>query len=107
MAAEYLICNGYSIQIRNFRTRCGEIDIIAKDGEYLVFIEVKTRTSVRFGAPREAVDYHKQNRIKNIAKLYLLQKKFFDKPVRFDVVEVLLTDKSDAKSIIIIKNAFD
>ena len=70
-ADKYISQNGYSILERNYRTKQGEIDIIAKDGNYLAFIEVKTRKSTKFGFPREAVDYYKQNKIRSIAQIYL------------------------------------
>lgn len=107
IAGRYLASNGYNILQRNYRTKYGEIDIIAKEGDYIVFIEVKTRRSQNFGYPREAVDKYKQSRIRNIASLYMAAKKLRDKKVRFDVVEVVLNENNNIKSILIIKNAFD
>lgn len=66
-AADYLIKNGYRILERNFRTPLGEIDIIARDGETLVFIEVKARSNARFGPPQLAVDHRKQVKISRVA----------------------------------------
>jgi len=106
-AAQHLIKSGYSIIHRNFRTKFGEIDIIARDGKYLVFVEVKTRRSKEFGYPREAVDSYKQVRIKNLANLYLAKKKLFSEYTRFDVVEVFVDENNLAKSIYLIKNAFE
>jgi putative endonuclease len=107
IASSHIFKNGYSIIERNFRTKFGEIDIIAKDHKYIAFIEVKTRKGTRFGYPREAVDKFKQSKIKNIASLYLAKKKLWDSSVRFDVVEIILDDKNDVKSVVLIKNAFD
>lgn len=86
-AEEYLIQKGYKILERNFRNRSGEIDIIAKDGEYFCFIEVKYRTTNDFGSPLEAVDYRKQNQIRKVAMYYLMKNKLSEwTPCRFDVI---------------------
>lgn len=106
IAVQHLLNNGYKIIQRNFRTKYGEIDIIAREGKFLVFVEVKTRRGTQFGFPREAVDFYKQIRIKNLANLYIAKKKLYDAFTRFDVVEILLDDKDSIKSIYLIKNAF-
>ncbi len=106
-ANKYLMDNGYKILQRNFRTRFGEIDIIAKEGKYLVFIEVKTRKSIGFGFPRESVDGYKQCRIKNVANLYMAKKRMVDSFVRFDVVEVIVDGRNELKSVVLIKDAFE
>ena len=86
-AEEYLIKKGYKILERNFRNRSGEIDIIAKDGEYFCFIEVKYRTTNDFGSPFEAVDYRKQNQIRKMARYYLMRNKLSEwTACRFDVI---------------------
>ncbi|WHH59432.1 YraN family protein [Petroclostridium sp. X23] len=108
-AANYLIKNHYTIIDKNFRCRLGEIDIIAREGEYIVFIEVKTRKDCRFGIPAEAVDYYKRNKIIQIAQYYLMQKRMHGRNIRFDVVEVIgcvTGHKPDIKSVRVIKNAF-
>ena len=87
-AAEFLLKKKYKILERNLKNRYGEIDIIAKHKKDIVFIEVKTRLSNKYGAPYEAVNYYKQERITNAAKAYLSNKKLFDANVRFDIVEV-------------------
>lgn len=107
IARSYLIEKGYSIIETNYSTRCGEIDIIARDGKLIVFIEVKTRRGIKFGYPREAVDKHKQQKIKNIAELYMLRKKLADMPVRLDVIEVFIDENNNAKSVSLLKNAFE
>ncbi len=101
LAAQYLKQQGYTILERNYRLRIGEVDIIARDGEYLVFIEVKTRRSTRFGSPFEAVDARKQQQIVKIASAYLQGKEL---PVRFDVVAVHLNEQG--VRVEILKNAF-
>ncbi|OOB79306.1 MAG: YraN family protein [Epulopiscium sp. Nuni2H_MBin003] len=98
-AEEYLEKKGYIILENNFRNRTGEIDIIAKDNEYIVFVEVKFRTNTKYGLPREAVNRVKQKNIINVAKFYIERKKL-DSFFRFDVVEVF---NNDIKHII---NAF-
>lgn len=86
-AEEYLMQKGYHILERNFRSRSGEIDIIAKDGEYFCFIEVKYRTTRDYGSPLEAVDYRKQNQIRKVAQYYLMKNKLSEwTPCRFDVI---------------------
>ncbi|MCI5125802.1 MAG: YraN family protein [Candidatus Electrothrix sp. AR5] len=101
-AAQHLEQQGYIILERNYRLRIGEVDIIARDGEYLVFIEVKTRRSKKFGSPFEAVDVRKQKKIFKIASVYLQGKEL---PVRFDVVAVHLSEQ-DVR-VEILKNAFE
>jgi len=86
-ATEYLKKKKYKIIERNYRNKIGEIDIIAKIGEDLVFIEVKTRSSEEFGTPAEAVTYYKKQKIVNTAKWYISQNSI-DLNIRFDIVEV-------------------
>ena len=97
----YLENQGYETQARNFYTKHGEIDIIAKKDGYLVFVEVKYRTDNRFGAPEEAVDFRKQKKIIAAAQYYLYKNKIsFDTPCRFDVAGVI------GEEIRITENAF-
>ena len=89
-AAAYLINHGYEILCRNFRGRQGEIDLIGRDGRYLVFIEVKYRKNAESGDPAEAVTGLKQERIRYTAQYYLYSHGFGeDTPCRFDVVSIL------------------
>lgn len=88
IAVKYLEKRGYVILQRNFVARHGEIDIIAKDGEYIVFVEVKRRKTDKFGMPREAVTPYKQQTIAMCAKFWLTKNKLYGAPARFDVVEV-------------------
>ncbi|MGN0804392.1 MAG: YraN family protein [Candidatus Coproplasma sp.] len=89
-AVKYLKKKGYKIVERNFKCKTGEVDIIALDGEYMAFIEVKTRSNDNFGAPNEAVDRERKQRYKNTAKLYMYINgiRQEDYIVRFDVIEV-------------------
>ncbi|MBQ2745673.1 MAG: YraN family protein [Lachnospiraceae bacterium] len=88
-ACEYLEQKGYKIIERNFRAYKGEIDIIAKDGQYLVFVEVKFRAKNSFGYSAEAVGIHKQRIIYAVAENYLaLHQKYRESPCRFDVIAI-------------------
>lgn len=87
-AAEFLAALGYRIIGRNVRFRSGEIDLVARDGGVLVFVEVKTRRGRGFGAPGEAVTAAKQRRLVRLAALYLARLGSDPPPCRFDVVEV-------------------
>ena len=89
LAVKFLKAQGYRILSRGFRTRYGEVDIIARDGPVLCFIEVKTRTQEDFGPPAAAVTATKMKRLAQSAQVYLLKKKQREVPVRFDVVAVL------------------
>ena len=86
-AAAYLEKSGMTVKERNFLTRGGEIDIEADDGDVLVFVEVKTRSSDKFGCPSEAVDLRKIEHMKAAAEQYFLLHPT-DGEIRFDVVEV-------------------
>lgn len=81
--------DGLLIVTRRFRVRCGEIDLIARDGPVIVFVEVKTRTDEAFGRPADAVTAQKQRRIARVASVFLARTGWTDRPCRFDVVEVL------------------
>ncbi|MDW7760999.1 MAG: YraN family protein [Acidobacteriota bacterium] len=87
-AVRHLEQSGYQILTRGFRMFRGEIDIIARDGETLVFVEVKTRTSEDFGRPEDAVTRSKQAQIRKIAQGYLIRVNPGDVPCRFDVLAV-------------------
>lgn len=90
MAARYLVSKGYEILEMNFRNRRGEIDIIAKDSEYLVFIEVKYRKNASAGYPAEAVNEKKQRTISLVADYYMLRYGIASgTPCRFDVIAIL------------------
>lgn len=89
VATAYFEAEGYTILDRNFACRLGEIDIVAWDGEYVVFVEVKSRADTAFGLPREAVDWQKQRKIVKVAEYWLFKNRQTGLPVRFDVLEVL------------------
>lgn len=101
LAEQYLIKQGYHILQKNFYSRFGEIDIIAKKDKYLVFIEVKYRKDEKMGFPEEAIDMRKQNNIIQMARFYMFQKKISENtPCRFDVVCIL------GEKIRLLENAF-
>lgn len=99
-ACEYLENEGYEILERNFRSKKGEIDIIARDGQYIVFVEVKYRYNNNFGYSVEAVDARKQMIIYKVAEGYLSYTNNAEVPCRFDVIGF------DNNKINHIKNAF-
>ena len=100
-ARAFLEGKGIRVLEMNFRRPTGEIDIIAKQRGTLLFVEVKRRSSLRYGRPAEAVDRAKQAHILRTALLYLQENHLQDVPVRFDVIEVL------PDGIRHIENAFD
>jgi putative endonuclease len=105
LACRELTRRGYAILARRFRVRSGELDIVARDGAVLVFVEVKTRAGRRFGAAAEAVTFTKQRRIARLANEYLLRHRMPDCPCRFDVVSVQVGDGTP--DVEIIQNAFE
>lgn len=102
-AAQFLSKQGYRILERNYRTRSGEIDLIALHQGEVVFVEVKTRTSNAFGAPELAVTPQKQQRMIKAALGYIKHKKLHQVPCRFDVVAI----STAAKEPELIQNAFE
>jgi putative endonuclease len=105
-AARFLTRSGYAILDKNVRTRAGEIDLIAKEGKTLVFVEVKTRRDLESDPPQAAVHTRKQNRLAKLALGYLKQKRIRQTPCRFDVVSVIINDEGGVKAIRHIPNAF-
>jgi putative endonuclease len=103
-AAAFLKQKGYILLEQNYRTKTSEIDIIAKDKDCICFVEVKTRTSLKKGLPRESVHYAKQQKLISGASFYLKENKLFDHRVRFDVVEIIITNNKLETTLI--KNAF-
>jgi putative endonuclease len=105
VAVRHLKKNGYKILQQNYRTKLGEIDIIAKDKHALVFVEVKARKSDRFGTPKWAVTPKKQRKISMVALYYLKATKQQNVKARFDVVTI--SSVPNNPRIEIIKNAFE
>lgn len=104
-AVNFLRKQGYKVLTRNYKSKLGEIDIIARDKDTLCFIEVKTRFSDRFGLPSEAVFKPKQRQISKAALSFLKENKLLDKKARFDVVSVMHTQGQSKLDLI--KDAFD
>ena len=97
IAAEFLRKKGYQLIERNFRAgRLGEIDIIAFKDEYICFIEVKCRSGTRFGRPSESIDRRKQKNIIKLASVYMSRRGIGENNVRFDVVEVMISENNNA-----------
>lgn len=105
IAVDFLRRRGYQIIERNYRSLLGEIDIVAKEGENIVFVEVKTRSSVDFGLPEEALSYDKRCRLSRLALHYLIHHKIKNVNSRFDVVSILM-DENKVENIQLIKDAF-
>jgi len=93
LAADYLQKQGYTILARRFRTKVGEIDIIAKEDDYLVFVEVKTRRSTIYGWPSESVTWRKQQKIIKTALWFMKDTGNLEAKCRFDVVEIIFGQK--------------
>ena len=100
LAAEYLRKKGCRIEAMNYRTRLGEIDIIAANRRYLIFCEVKLRKSAEYGAAREFVDARKQERLRQTALLWLEGHETRLQP-RFDVIEIYAPDGMATKQPVI------
>ncbi len=103
-AAKYLVERGYKILERNYRTRAGEIDLVALDRGEVVFVEVKTRTNNAYGAPELAVNPQKQRRMIKAALGYIKYKKLHQVPCRFDVVAISAATEQEVE---LIQNAFE
>jgi len=105
LARERLKYCGYSILTTNYRCPFGEIDVIARDGDVLVFVEIKTRKNKSLGRVKEAVNFRKQRQISKVALTYMKSHNLWGSKARFDVVAVGLLDGK--KEIEILKNAFE
>ena len=89
IVANFLTKKGYKILERNHRNKIGEIDLICKDGNYIVFVEVKYKSSAKFGRPIEMITEQKIRKVRLTANLYLKTKRLLESNIRFDAVEVL------------------
>jgi putative endonuclease len=90
IAADFLTKQGFKILEKNFKTKVGELDIIARDKDTLCFVEVKCRSNLSHGLPEETVNYFKQRKLAKAALFYLKQYNLLDSKARFDVVSVNL-----------------
>ena len=107
LAVEHLKARGCKVLARNYRAGRGEIDLIVKDGQFIVFVEVKTRRSLKFGVPQAAVTQQKQRQISKIALTYLQSKNLWDVPCRFDVIGIHLSYQYELLRLEHIESAFD
>ena len=105
LAVDELVARGYAVLARRYRTRGGEIDIVAEDGATVVFVEVKTRASTDFGSAVEAVTPRKQRQLVLMARDYLARARLHDRPCRFDVVAI--DDVETVPRITVYRNAFE
>ena len=105
LACTELQRRGYAILARRYRTRFGEIDVIAREGGVVVFIEVKTRSTSMFGSGAVAVTGWKQRRIARMAREYLSRRRLVDEPCRFDVVAIAFENRRPV--IEVFPNAFE
>jgi putative endonuclease len=104
LACEELERRGYAIVARRYRTRAGELDIVARHGEYVVFVEVKARQDGSFGDPEEAVTVQKQLKLIAMATDYLARQRLDTVPCRFDVVGINTT--TTPPTVTVIEDAF-
>jgi putative endonuclease len=105
MAVSFLKGLNYQILERNYRCKLGEVDIIALDNDTLVFIEVRTRSSLDFGLPQESINRRKRHQISKVALEFMLRKKMKNIPARFDVVAISL--EPGKEKVDHIKDAFE
>jgi putative endonuclease len=104
LACDELVQRGYAILERGYRTRAGELDIVAKHGDYVVFVEVKARHDDSFGDPEEAVTLRKQQKLVWMATDYLARRGLHEAPCRFDVVGI--NTDTHPPSVVVIPDAF-
>ena len=106
LACRELVSRGYAILARRYRTRHGEIDIVAKDADTIVFVEVKLKTSPEFGCAAESVTRWKQRRVAAMAVDYLARNRLTNHPCRFDVVAIDVLESGSLR-VVVIPSAFD
>lgn len=106
LALDYLLDKDYQLVAKNYHCPLGEIDLIVFKDKIMVFVEVRTRRSTRFGLPEESIRHAKKDRIRRVAQYYLKNHYKTDIPVRFDVLTVILGAKEKVNSINHIEAAF-
>ena len=106
IAAGILKERGYIILERNFRCRYGEIDVIARIEDTVIFVEVKTRRNRRCGFPEESVDYRKQKKLRLLAEYYLAKNRNLPRILRFDVYAIRLDETNRPESVRVLENCF-
>jgi putative endonuclease len=107
MARRYLETKGWRILAQNWRCRMGELDLVALDGNCVVFVEVRTRQSARFGTAAESVDWRKQKKVRQVAVAYLSSNRVFcAHRFRFDMISIQMPENGQAPVLEHIENAF-
>lgn len=106
LARQFLENKGWQILNANWRCRFGEIDLVAVDNDCLVFVEVRTRTSTRFGTPAESVDWRKQRKLRQVASAFLTSYSVCMSHIRFDMISVRMDENGTAPVLEHIQNAF-
>lgn len=99
LSINYLIDNGYYILEKNYRNKIGEIDVICKKNNLLIFIEVKSRYTNSYGFPIESVTYYKRKQIIKVSMLYIILNKYNNFNIRYDVIEVFFNKNNDLFNI--------
>jgi putative endonuclease len=105
-ARNYLLENNYYLIEENYSNRWGEIDLVVSKGDFIVFVEVKTRRSNKFGPPEASVNYKKQSKIRKMATFFTLRSNYSKLQVRFDVITVFVNQAKESIDLNHIKNAF-
>ena len=105
LAAEYLERHGIKVVTQNFRCPIGEIDLVGRDGKTIVFVEVRSRSTVNYGLPQESISASKQRRLTRLAQWYLKRHGWEREPARFDVIAILWREGSPELTWIV--NAFE
>ena len=107
LASHYLISKGYEILENNYRNALGEIDLVTQERSEIVFVEVKTRKSSRFGRPEESVDNVKQQKIQKAAEIFLIDRQLIDYDWRLDVIAIELDANGKVKNLEHFKNVLE
>lgn len=106
IAEKYLLRKEYRIIKKNFQCKLGEIDLIVEKKGVIIFVEVKTRTTLDYGEPFESITLYKRKRIKRLAEYFLMNEKYQNKLVRFDVISIKLTPSGELAEFLHLKRAF-
>lgn len=106
IAKDFLITNGYKILDMNYRNKHGEIDIICKLNNIIIFCEIKSRYTNSFGSPIESVTYYKQKQIINLSQFYIIRNKLLNYDIRYDIIEIILNNINASYTLNHVKDAF-
>lgn len=106
IAKNFLITNGYKILDMNFRNKYGEIDIICKLNNIIIFCEIKSRYTNSFGSPIESITYYKQKQIIKLSQIYIIKNKFLNYNIRYDIIEIIFNNINASYTLNHVKDAF-